>query len=90
MRGDEPPSTEKRKPIPQPFTSIEHVVVDVVNNVRVVHVRRTANEVTDHYGYANPIVYRALHHLLHGDRGGAVEELGRLEGLWDGRGFADA
>jgi hypothetical protein len=64
------------KPIPQPFTSIEHVVVDVVNNVRVVHVRRTANEVTDHYGYANPIVYRALHHLLHGDRGGAVEELG--------------
>lgn len=78
------------KPIPRPFTSIEHVVVDVVNNVRVVHVRRTANEVTDHYGYANPIVHRALHHLLHGDRGGAVEELGRLEGLWDGRGFADA
>jgi len=78
------------RPIPQPFTGVEHVLVDVVSNVGVVHVRRTANEITDYYRYANPIVYRALHHLLRGDRGGSVEELGRLEGLWDGRGFADA
>jgi hypothetical protein len=35
-------------------------------------------------------VYKALHHLQHGDRESAVRELERLESLWDGRGFADA
>jgi tetratricopeptide (TPR) repeat protein len=78
------------KPIPQPFTSIEHAVVDVVNNVRIVHVKRTTNEITDYYRYANLIVYKALHHLQHGDRENAIKELERLESLWDGRGFVDA
>ena len=35
-------------------------------------------------------MYKALHHLQHGDRESAVRELERLESLWDGRGFADA
>jgi tetratricopeptide (TPR) repeat protein len=78
------------KPIPQPFTSIEHVVVDVVNNVRIVHVKRTTNEITDYYRYANLIVYKALLHLQQGDRESALRELEKLEELWDGLGFADA
>ena len=78
------------KPIPQSFTSIEHVVVDVVNNVRIVHVKRTTNEITDYYRYANLIMYKALHHLQHGDRENATRELKRLESLWNGRGFVDA
>jgi len=78
------------KPIPQPFTSVEHVVVDVVGGVRVVHIRKTANEIADYYRYANLIVYKALHHLQSRDREGAIKELERLESLWDGRGFADA
>jgi hypothetical protein len=56
------------KPVPQPFTSIEHVVVDVVNNVRIVHVKRTINEITDYYRYSNLIVYKALLSLQQGDR----------------------
>jgi tetratricopeptide (TPR) repeat protein len=78
------------KPIPQPFTSIEHVVVDVVNNVRIVHVKRTINEITDYYRYSNLIVYKALLSLQQGDRESALRELGKLEELWDGVGFADA
>ena len=74
----------------QPFTSIEHVVVDVVNNVRIVHAKRTRNEITDYYRYANLIVYKALLSLHQGDREGALRELGKLEELWDGVGFADA
>jgi len=78
------------KPIPQPFTSIEHVVVDVVNNVRIVHVKRTTNEITDYYRYSNLIVYKALLSLHQGDRESALRELEKLEELWDGVGFADA
>jgi len=78
------------KPIPQPFTSIEHVVVDVVNIVRIVHVKRTINEIADYYRYSNLIVYKALLSLQQGDREGALRELGKLEELWDGVGFADA
>jgi hypothetical protein len=78
------------KPIPQPFTSIEHVVVDAVNNVRIVHAKRTRNEITDYYRYANLLVYKALLHLQQGDRESALRELGKLEELWDGVGFADA
>jgi len=74
----------------QPFTSVEHVVVDVVNNVRIVHAKRTRNEITDYYRYANLIVYKALLSLHQGDREGALRELGKLEELWDGVGFADA
>jgi hypothetical protein len=78
------------KPIPQPLTSIEHVVVDVVNNVRIVHVKRARNEIADYYRYANLIVFRALLSLQQGDRESALRELGKLEELWDGVGFADA
>ena len=78
------------KPIPQPFTSIEHIVVDVVNNVRIVHVKRTINEITDYYRYSNLLVYKALLHLQQGDREAALRELRKLEELWDGLGFADA
>ncbi|MCC6053888.1 MAG: hypothetical protein LM589_01010 [Thermosphaera sp.] len=78
------------KPIPQPFTGIEHVVVDVVNNVRIVHVKRTRNEINDYYGYANLIVYKALLSLQQGDGESALRELEKLEELWDGIGFADA
>jgi len=78
------------KPIPQPFTSVEHVVVDVVNNVRIVHVKRTINEITDYYKHSNLIVYKALLSLHQGDREGALRELEKLEELWDGVGFADA
>jgi tetratricopeptide (TPR) repeat protein len=78
------------KPFSPPFTSIEHVQVDVVNNVRIVHVKRTANEITDYYRYANLLVYRALLSLHQGDREGALRELEKLEELWDGVGFADA
>jgi len=78
------------KPIPQPFTSIEHVVVDIVNNVRIAHVKRSTNEITDYYRYANLLVYKALLHLQQGDREAALRELGKLEELWDGVGFADA
>jgi tetratricopeptide (TPR) repeat protein len=74
----------------QPFTSIEHVVVDVVNNVRIVHAKRTRNEITDYYRYANLIVYKALLHLQQGDRESALRELEKLEELWDEVGFADA
>ena len=77
------------KPISQPFTSIEHVVVDVVNNVRIVHVKRTTNEITDYYRYSNLIVYKALLSLHQGDRESAMRELEKLEELWDGVGFAD-
>jgi hypothetical protein len=76
------------KPIPQPFTSIEHAVVDVVNNVRIVHVKRTTNEITDYYGYANLLIYKALLYLQQGEA--ALRELGKLEELWNGVGFADA
>jgi hypothetical protein len=41
------------KPIPQPFTSVEHVVVDVVKGVRVVHVKRSSSVIEDYYRYAN-------------------------------------
>jgi tetratricopeptide (TPR) repeat protein len=78
------------KPIPQPFTSVEHVVVDVVNNIRIVHVKRSSSVIEDYYRYANLIIYKALHHLQSGDRESAIKELERLESLWDGRGFADA
>ena len=74
----------------QPFTSVEHVVVDVVNNVRIVHVERSSSVIEDYYRYANLIIYKALHHLQSGDRESAIKELERLESLWDGRGFADA
>jgi len=78
------------KPIPQPFTSVEHVVVDVVNNVKIVHVKRSSSVIEDYYRYANLIIYKALHHIQSGDREGAIKELERLESLWDGKGFADA
>jgi hypothetical protein len=35
-------------------------------------------------------MYKALHHLQHGDRENATRELERLESLWNGRGFVDA
>ena len=78
------------KPISQPFTSVEHVVVDVVNNVRIVHIKRATNEITDYYRYSNLIVYKALLSLHQGDRESALRELEKLEELWDGVGFADA
>ena len=66
------------KPISQPFTSIEYVVVDVVNSVRIVHVKRTTNEITDYYRYASLIVYKALLSLHQGDREDALRELEKL------------
>lgn len=78
------------KPFTLPFTAVEHVQVDVVNGVRIVHVKRTAIELTDYYRYANLVVYKALHHLLHSERSECVAELTKLERLWDGKGFADA
>jgi hypothetical protein len=39
------------KPIPQPFTGVEHVVVDVVNNVRIVHVKRSSSVIEDYYTF---------------------------------------
>jgi hypothetical protein len=78
------------KPFALPFTTIEHVQVDVVNNIRIVHVRRTTSEISDYYRYANLLVYKALYHLFYGERDKCLAELGKLEGLWDGKGFADA
>jgi len=59
-----------------------------VNNVRIVHVKRTTNEITDYYGYANLLIYKALLYLQQGEA--ALRELGKLEELWNGVGFADA
>jgi hypothetical protein len=78
------------KPFTFPFTTIENVQVDVVNNIRIVHVRRTTSEISDYYRYANLLVYKALYHLFYGERDKCLAELGKLEGLWDGKGFADA
>jgi len=35
-------------------------VVDVVNSVKIVHIKRTTNEITDYYRYTSLIVYKAL------------------------------
>ena len=35
-------------------------MVDVVNSVRIVHVKRTTNEITDYYRYTSLIVYKVL------------------------------
>jgi hypothetical protein len=78
------------KPFTLPFTTIENVQVDVVNNIRIVHVRRTTSEISDYYRYVNLLVYKALYHLFYGERDKCLAELGKLEGLWDGKGFADA
>jgi hypothetical protein len=54
------------KPISQPFTSIEYVVVNVVNSVKIVHIKRTTNEITDYYRYTSLIVYKVLLSLHQG------------------------
>lgn len=78
------------KPFTLPFTSVEHVQVDTVNSIRVVHVRRTNVVLEDYYNYANLLAYKAVYHTMYNERDRAIAELGRLNGLFDGYGFADA
>lgn len=76
-----------------PFTVVEHIEVDRVNTsstiVKVVGIRRGVVTMEDYDSYANLIVYKALHHLARSERDEAVRELGKLEELFDGWGFAD-
>ncbi|MEM4224611.1 MAG: hypothetical protein QXX93_01460 [Desulfurococcaceae archaeon] len=73
-----------------PFTVVEHVVVDVVDSVRVVHVNRTETVIEDYYDYANLLVYKALLHIAQGEENEALKELTMLSEMFNGYGFADA
>ncbi|MEM1618889.1 MAG: hypothetical protein QXE77_04995 [Desulfurococcaceae archaeon] len=73
-----------------PFTVVEHVLADVVDSVRVVHVNRTETVIEDYYDYANLLVYKALLHIAQGEENEALKELTTLSEMFNGYGFADA
>jgi hypothetical protein len=77
------------KPFTLPFTTVEHVLVDTVNNIKIFHVKRTNIEFVDYYEYANLLALKSALHVFHGDFNQARYELDRLNALFNGYGFKD-
>ena len=77
------------KPFTLPFTTIEHVLVNTVNNIKIYHVKRTSTELTDYYEYANLLALKSVLHIFNGDFNQARYELDRLSALFNGYGFKD-
>lgn len=78
------------KPLQLPFATIEHVQVDNVKGLRIIHVKRTSTVIKDYYSYANLVAYKALYNIINNNVSGAITELNILSSLFDGHGFADA
>ncbi|MEM1596252.1 MAG: hypothetical protein QXS24_03750 [Desulfurococcaceae archaeon] len=73
-----------------PFTVVEQVQVDAVNNIRIFHVKRTNITMNDYDNYANLIALKAIYHIVSNEKGEALAELDKLNKLFDGYGFADS
>jgi hypothetical protein len=72
-----------------PFTTVEHVLVDTVNNIKIYHVRRTGNVMYDWVEYANLVAFKAILDITSGRLDQARRELERLSDLFNGYGFKD-
>ena len=72
-----------------PFTTVEHVLVDIVNNIKIYHIKRTDIELPDYYEYANLLALKSALHIFNGDFNQARYELDRLSALFNGYGFKD-
>lgn len=77
------------RPFTLPFTTVEHVLVNTVNNIKIYHVKRTSTEMIDYYEYANLLALKSALHIFNGDFNQARYELDRLNALFDGYGFND-
>jgi len=76
-------------PIKLPFNATTHVVVANVSGILIKHVKATNNVMGDYSGYANLVAIKAIHHASLGEKSKALEELRKLDKMFDGAGFRD-
>jgi len=81
------------KPFSLPITVVKHVNVSLVyvNGVKIVikGLLRTSRVYEDYDKYANLLIYKAILSLRYGDEEEAMNEVRKLEKLFDGIGFKD-
>lgn len=80
-------------PISLPFVELQTVLVDTITlateTIEVYKLEKTTTVVSDYDSYANLLSYESLYHSLNRDYNKAISSLVKLEGLFDGYGFAD-
>ena len=76
-------------PIKLPFNATTHVVVANVSGILIKHVKATNNVMSDYSEYANLVAIKAIYHASLGERSKALEELKKLDKMFDDAGFRD-
>lgn len=76
--------------ISPPFFALQAERIDTIGDIEVYRLVRTTTEIKDYERYANLLAYESLYHIMNRDFNKAIATLVKLEGLFNGYGFADA